>query len=63
MVRIAKRLTPQINKRYEQAMFNISKEEDDESYSKYFDRLKTLIKNCQYGQIENYILLDRNFTR
>lgn len=35
------------------------KQEDYDSYSDYFDRLKTLIKSCQCGTLENKLLLDK----
>lgn len=57
---IGKNLTPSINKRYERAMFNSAKQENDESYDVYIGRLRGLIKNCQYGDVlAKDLLLDK----
>lgn len=55
---IERHLTPTVNKRYERAVFNMAEQEQDESYDIYINRLRSLIKNCQYGALEDDILLD-----
>lgn len=56
---IEKYLTPTVNIRYERALFNLAKQNDDESYDAYINRLRGLIKNCNYGDLENDLLLDK----
>lgn len=56
---IGKNLSPKVNIRYERAVFNMAKQNDEENYSDYFNRLKSLIKNCQYGSLEKDLLLDK----
>lgn len=56
---IEKNLTPTINKRYIRAVFNMAKQEQDETYDEYFNRLRGLIKNAQYGELEKDLLLDK----
>jgi hypothetical protein len=56
---IGRNLTPQVNKRYERAVFNLAKQEENEKYVDYFNRLRTLLKNCQYGTLEDDLLLDK----
>lgn len=52
-------LTPTVNIRYERALFNVAKQNDDESYDAYINRLRGLIKKCDYGQLEDDLLLDK----
>lgn len=52
-------LTPQVNKRYERAIFNTTIQDEHENIDQYINRLRGLIKNCQYGEIEEELLLDR----
>lgn len=56
---IEKHLTPTINKRYIRAIFNMANQGQEESYDEYFNRLRGLIKNAQYGQLQNDLLLDK----
>lgn len=56
---IEKHLTPEVNKRYERFVFNSAFQKEDENIDTYIDRLRGLIKNCQYGEIEDELLLDR----
>lgn len=56
---IEKNLTPTVNKRYIRAVFNMAKQDMDESYDEYFNRLRSLIKNAQYGPLEDDLLLDK----
>lgn len=56
---IGKNLTPVVNKRYERAIFNLAQQESDESYDNYIVRLRGLIRNCQYGELHDDILLDK----
>lgn len=56
---IEQNLTPSVNKRYIRATFNMAKQEQHETYDEYFDRLRGLIKNAQYGQLESDLLLDK----
>jgi tRNA uridine 5-carbamoylmethylation protein Kti12 len=56
---IGRNITPQVNKRYERAVFNVAKQEENEKYVDYFNRLRTLKKNCQYGTLEDNLLLDK----
>lgn len=56
---IEKHLTPSVNIRYERALFNLAKQNDDESYDTYINRLRGLIKKCEYGQLEEDLLLDK----
>lgn len=59
LIAIGKNLTPSVNKRYERAMFNSAKQESDESYDDFIGRLRGLIKNCQYGDMADDLLLDK----
>lgn len=59
IIAIGKQLTPEKNKRYERAIFNLAKQENDEPYDVYFDRLRGLIKHCEYGELLNDLLLDK----
>lgn len=54
-----KYLTPQKNVRYERAVFNMAKQDDDESYDAYINRLRGLIKTCEYKELEDDLLLDK----
>lgn len=56
---IGRNLTPVINKRYERAIFNLAIQKPKETVQVYFNRLKKLIKNCQYGELEEDLLLDK----
>lgn len=56
---IERNLLPTINKRYERAIFNTTQQADDENFDQYLNRLQSLIKNCQYGEMQNELLLDR----
>lgn len=56
---IEKNLTPTINKRYERAVFNLPSKEENEKIDQYINRLRGLIKNCQYGPIADELLLDK----
>nr|KAH0807779.1 hypothetical protein GEV33_015012 [Tenebrio molitor] len=56
---IGRNLTPQVNKRYKRVVFNLAKQEENEKYVDYFNRLRTLLKNCQYGTLEDDLLLDK----
>lgn len=56
---IGRNLMPVLNKRYERAMFNLATQKGKESYVTYVNRLKKLIKNCEYGDLEDDILLDK----
>jgi hypothetical protein len=52
-------LAPIVNKRYERAVFNRAKQESCETYNAYFDRLRTLISSCQYGESRDDFLLEK----
>lgn len=52
-------LLPKINKRYERAIFNSAVQESGENIDQYIHRLRGLIKNCQYGDMQDELLLDR----
>ncbi|KAK9693556.1 hypothetical protein QE152_g34116 [Popillia japonica] len=52
-------LAPQTNKRYERAIFNLAKQESDEDIDKYINRLRKLIKNCEYGTMQDELRLDK----
>lgn len=56
---LGKCFTPEVNKRYERAMFTYASQEPDESYDTYFVRLRGLIQNCQYGELLEDLLLDK----
>lgn len=56
---IERNLTPTINKRYVRAVFNMAKQEEDEAYDEYFNRLRGMIKNAQYGALQDDLLLDK----
>lgn len=56
---IGRNLTPVVNKRYERAVFNLATQKSKETYVAYCGRLKGLIKNCQYGDLEDDLLLDK----
>lgn len=56
---LEKYLTPKKNVRYERAIFNMAKQEDDESYDAYINRLRGLIKTCEYKELEDDLLLDK----
>lgn len=56
---IEKHLAPTVNKRYIRAVFNMAKLDIYESYDEYFNRLRSLIKNAQYGPLEDDLLLDK----
>lgn len=56
---LGKCFTPEVNKRYERAMFTYASQESDESYDRYFVRLRGLIQNCQYGELFEDLLLDK----
>ncbi|XP_037960205.1 uncharacterized protein LOC119689442 [Teleopsis dalmanni] len=56
---IERNLTPTVNKRYIRAMFNMAKQEQHETYDEYFNKLRGLIKNAQYGPLENDLMLDK----
>ncbi|XP_037958998.1 uncharacterized protein K02A2.6-like [Teleopsis dalmanni] len=56
---IERNSTPTVNKRYIRAMFNMAKQEQHETYDEYFNKLRGLIKNAQYGQLENDLMLDK----
>jgi hypothetical protein len=48
-----------VNKHYERAIFNMAKQDDNESYEGYFDKLRELISSCQYGKMKDELLLDK----
>lgn len=56
---IGRNLTPVVNKRYERAIFNLATQKPKETVHVYLNRLKKLIKNCQYGELEEDLLLDK----
>lgn len=56
---IGRNLTPVVNKRYERAIFNLATQKPKETVHIYLNRLKKLIKNCQYGELEEDLLLDK----
>lgn len=56
---IGRNLMPIINKRYERAMFNLATQKGKESYVTYMNRLRKLIKNCEYNDKEDDMLLDK----
>lgn len=56
---LGKCFTPEVNKRYERAMFTYASQDPDESYDRYFVRLRGLIQNCQYGDLMEDLLLDK----
>lgn len=56
---LEKFLAPQTNKRYERAIFNLAKQEMDEDIDTYINRLRKLIKNCEYGAMQDELLLDK----
>jgi Reverse transcriptase (RNA-dependent DNA polymerase) len=56
---ITDNLAPKVNKRYERVVFNRAKQETNESYDEYFDRLRALISSCQYGESKDDFLLDK----
>lgn len=56
---IGRNLTPVVNKRYERAIFNLATQKPKETVHIYLNRLKKLIKNCQYGELEDDLLLDK----
>lgn len=56
---IGRNMTPTVNIRYERAVFNMAHQEESETYDAYINRLRGLIKNCQYGAIEDDLLLDK----
>lgn len=59
MNEIEKNLTPAANKSYIRAVFNMAKQDEEESYDEYFNRFRGLIKNAQYGQLEEDLLLNK----
>lgn len=52
-------LTPVVNKRYERAMFNFATQKPKEGFVAYLIRLRGLIKNCQFGELEEDLLVDK----
>ncbi|KAK9678917.1 hypothetical protein QE152_g40435 [Popillia japonica] len=46
-------LAPQTNNRYERAIFNLAKQESEEDIDKYINRLRKLVKNCEYGTMQD----------
>lgn len=56
---IIRNLAPTVNIRHERGMFNLAKQQDEETYTDYFNRLQDLIKNCNYGEVQNELMLDK----
>lgn len=56
---IGKNLTPCVNIRFVRAIFNLASQDVDESNDVYVNRLRGLVKNCQYGDLEDDLLLDK----
>jgi hypothetical protein len=56
---ITTHLAPEVNKRFERAIFKMAKQDFDESYEGYFDKLRELISSCQYGEMKDELLLDK----
>lgn len=56
---LEKHLAPSVNVRYERAMFNQAKQGDDESYDVYINRLRALVKTCDYGTMQDDLFLDK----
>lgn len=56
---IEKHLAPTVNVRYERAIFNQAKQTEDESYGTYINRLRGLVKSCEYGNMQDDLFLDK----
>ena len=57
--KITENLIPKINVRYERAIFMAAYQKEDESIDQFINRLKGLIKTCQYKNMEEELLIDR----
>ena len=51
--------TSSINIRFERYLFNTVKQNEDEGYNEYILKLKSMIKTCNYGTMEEELLLDK----
>lgn len=51
--------TPKINETYERYTFNTIIQRDDQHFDEFITNLKTKVKNCGYGSLEESIIRDR----
>ncbi|KAI5754516.1 hypothetical protein M8J77_009180 [Diaphorina citri] len=56
---LKKKMSPEINVRYERFVFNSMKQEEEEDYQTYFMRLNDQIKLCEYKAMEEEIMIDK----
>lgn len=56
---IGRNLSPGVNIRFVRSIFNLVTQDSDETSDMHVNRLRGLIRNCQYGALEDDLLLDK----
>lgn len=57
--KFTRHFTPKINETYERYLFNTISQKEEQLFDDFLTNLKTKVKNCGYGTIEESIIRDR----